>query len=118
MFGVKKEDLIRGLCRVSCKLCGYLGTMCDCKYMDTNSEIFRQNSEQTGCPETAMAATLINAMTPEEFYSIAQRAGIHISLTQEDSIELHDLFKQMKKQRNELLRSGALVDNMFEVDDE
>jgi hypothetical protein len=102
MFGVNKEQLVKGLCRVSCRLCGYLGSICDCKYMLTSDD-FRTGSEETGCPETAMAATLINAMTLEEFYIIAHRAGIQVDPSEEESIELAKTFSNMKKQRNDHL---------------
>lgn len=104
MFGCKKDQLVTGLARVSCQLCGYLGTICDCKYMDENDDYYR-NSEQTGCCETAMAATLINAMTQEEFFTIAERAGIRITLTDDEALALGDIFKKMKKQRNNQLRA-------------
>jgi hypothetical protein len=106
MFGVNKEQLVTGLCRVSCQLCGYLGSICDCKYMKT-SEDFRTGSEETGCPETAMAATLINAMTLEEFYTIAKRAGIEVLPSKKELIELDKLFTGMKDQRNQHMRASS-----------
>lgn len=104
MFGINKEQLVKGLCRVSCRLCGYLGNFCDCKYMKVSDDYYG-NSEETGCPETAMAATLINAMTIEEFYTIAQRAGIQVDPSEEDEIELSKIVKNMKDQRNEHIRA-------------
>ena len=100
MFGIKKEELVKSLCRISCSLCSYLGTRCDCKYMHPDDEDFRRSSEESGCCETAMAATMLNALTQEEFYELAQRAGVHITLTQEDPLEIHELFKRLKEKRN------------------
>jgi len=106
MFGINKEQLVTGLCRVSCQLCAYLGSICDCKYMKVTDD-FRTGSEETGCPETAMAATLINAMTVEEFYTIARRAGIQVDPSKKDRIELDKTFKNMKTQRTEYFRADA-----------
>jgi hypothetical protein len=99
MFGVTKEQLIKGLYRISCRLCGYLGATCDCKYMQISEDFRTQSGEETGCPETAMAATLLNAMTKEEFNILAQRAGIYISNYDEGNNDLKDFLKKMRKQR-------------------
>ena len=80
MFGVTKERLVKSLCRLSCQLCAYMGTICDCKYIQDNDEFIATGSESgSGCPESAMAASLINAMTQEEFRTIAGRAKIFIA---------------------------------------
>ena len=99
MFGVSKEQLVKGLCRVSTSLCGYMGHMCDCKYMQ-NSDDFGRGSEQTGCPETAMAATLINSMTTQEFYAIARRAGIQVSLPEDPEVKIGDFMRNLQDQRD------------------
>lgn len=108
MNGIKKEQLVTSLARISCQLCGYLGSRCDCKYMREGDDFVHTDNEQTGCCETAMAATLINAMTPEEFYTIAQRAGIYISLSSKEMLELGDIFLKMKKQRDTLYVGQAI----------
>lgn len=99
MNGVSKDQLVTSLARISCRICGYLGSRCDCKYMEGGEDFYHRDSEQTGCPETAMAATLINAMTPEEFHTIAQRAGIRILMNEIESVELEGIIKEMRKQR-------------------
>jgi len=111
MFGVNKEQLVKGLCRVSCQLCGYLGSICDCKYMRVSDDFRTIGSEETGCPETAMAATLINAMTLEEFYAIAERAGISVEPSEKEHIVLDKTFSHMKKQRNEHFIANIKVPN-------
>jgi hypothetical protein len=77
MFGIKKDQLVRNLVKLSVSLCGYCGnSRCDCKYMPDDSN---GHSETTGCPETRMAADLINAMGVQEFFALAKRAGISIN---------------------------------------
>lgn len=98
MFGVNKEQLVKGLCRLSCTLCGYLGNRCDCKYMQ-NTDTLNSGSEATGCPETAMAAALINAMSAQEFYTIAQRAGIQLNLPDDAPIQIGEFMSNLKGQR-------------------
>jgi len=103
MFGVRKEELVTGLARISCKLCGYLGSLCDCKYMDESNDHLNAGTEQTGCPEVSMAATLINAMTPQEFHAIAQRAGIQVHLSEQEQLDLEGTFEAAKRNRNTVL---------------
>lgn len=108
MLGVKKEQLVTGLCRISCRLCGYSGSMCDCKYMREGDD-FQFFSEETGCPETTMASNLINAMTLEEFYTIAKRAGIRISENDNNPLDLTIIFKKLQTQRDEKRRTNIKV---------
>lgn len=108
MFGVNKEQLVKGLCRVSTRLCGYIGSRCDCKYIqNTDDDTMDFGSEATGCPETAMAAALINSMTTQEFYAIARRASIQVSLPEESEIKIDDLMQKLKKQRVTNLQQDA-----------
>jgi hypothetical protein len=108
MFGVNKEELVKGLCLLSCTLCGYMGNRCDCKYMQ-NSDTLDRGSEATGCPETAMAATLINAMTAQEFHAIAQRAGIQLNLPDDAFIQIGEFMSKLKGQKEaQLIRIKPL----------
>jgi hypothetical protein len=107
MFGINKEQLVKGLCRLSCGLCGYMGSRCDCKYMQNNDDAMNFDSEATGCPETAMAATLINIMSTQEFYALAQRAGIRVSLPEEPEVQIGVFMKQLQEQRDARLKQDA-----------
>jgi hypothetical protein len=74
-FGTDQEELIAGLQRIGDRLCQYgpLGTFprrCDCKYGASS------HGEESGCPEVALAAELVNAMTITEFKRLAKRAGV------------------------------------------
>jgi hypothetical protein len=103
MFGIKKDQLVKGLCRLSCQLCAYMGTMCDCKYMKDSDDFIATGSEAgSGCPESAMAASLINAMTPEEFKTIAARASIQIfEDISPEALDTWEISKKFKHQRND-----------------
>lgn len=108
MFGVKKDQLVKGLAKVSCRLCGYLGSICDCKYLGEGDEVF-SGSEQTGCCETAMAATLINAMTADEFRRIAKRAQIQIHDYEEEPLDMAAEMKKFKDNRNNHFKSTMVA---------
>lgn len=106
MFGINKDHLIKSLCRLSCQLCAYIGPMCDCKYMKNSDEFIATGSEAgSGCPETAMAAVLISAMTPDEFATIAKRAGIHISDEAQATPDVVETLRKFKNQRRETMRA-------------
>ena len=94
MIGVKKEHLVKSLCRISTSRCGYIGKHCDCKYMSKDHSTDHWGSEATGCPETLMAATLINSMTTQEFYAIARRAGISIGVVDDPWLNINDVVAQ------------------------
>lgn len=75
MFGADQSELVAGLQRVGDRICHYgpLGTWprrCDCKYGATSQ------GEDSGCPEVALAANLINVMSPAEFARLAKRAKV------------------------------------------
>ena len=106
MFGVKKEQLVKGLCRLSSRLCCYMGNTCDCKYQSDSEQFLGSSSEATGCPETAMAAKIINEMTTQEFYAITRRAGIQISMP-EESVKVDELMKSFKEQRKTVLQNSS-----------
>lgn len=102
MFGVNKERLVKNLCRLSCQACDYIDKFCDCKYMKDPPESY--NGEAKGCPELMMAALLIGAMTGEEFYTLAARAGITVDEQVERYIDVNKLLLEMKKEcRDNLL---------------
>ena len=78
LFGIRQADLIKNLRQMGDRICSYgpLGQWprrCDCKYGATGE------GEESGCPELALATTLINAMTPAEFKRIAKRAKVLIN---------------------------------------
>lgn len=100
MIGIKKEHLVKSLCRISTSRCGYIGKHCDCKYMSKDHSTDHWGSEATGCPETLMAATLINSMTTQEFYAIARRAGISIGVVDDPWLNINDVVAQMQTQRD------------------
>ena len=100
MFGISKEQLVKGLCRISTRLCCYMGSRCDCKYMQNTNDVLSCGSEATGCPESAMASHLINAMTTQEFYAIARRAGIEVRSPEEPEVEIGIFMKNLQEQRD------------------
>lgn len=71
-FGIKKEFLVRNLSKISKSVCCYMGDSCDCKYLSGESEVGR--GETTGCPETKLAAAIINGMTDEEYERFLKKA--------------------------------------------
>jgi hypothetical protein len=76
MFGVNKEDLLKGIEVVRRQRCCYSQPdFCDCKYRPANPP---DHGENTGCPELRMAYKLISAMTPDEFNTLCVKAGILI----------------------------------------
>ncbi len=100
MFGVEKKRLVKSLCRLSCRLCAYLGHRCDCKYMHDCDEFIATSSEAgSGCPETAMAARIINALTDKEFVSAAKRAGIQIPMLEGQAVDIGPLMRKLQDQR-------------------
>jgi hypothetical protein len=108
MNGIKKEQLVKSLCRISTSHCGYIGSHCDCKYMKDDHSVDNWGSEATGCPETILAATLINNMTTQEFYAIARRAGITIHYPEESTLDLNQVIAEMQKQRDTKRMGSAL----------
>jgi hypothetical protein len=101
MFGVGKEQLVKALCRISSRMCGYIGHGCDCKYMQDSeaSDYVLMSGETSGCPETMMAATLLNALTTQEFYALAGRANVQVSLPEEKEIDISSLMNKFKDAR-------------------
>jgi hypothetical protein len=80
MNGIRKEELVKILCKLSAALCSYTKQPCDCKFAtDSDTNIGRGSERGSGCPETAVAAQLIAHMTTQEFYAIAERAKINIA---------------------------------------
>src|SRR5574343_573415 len=78
---VEKERLVRSLCKLAAKLCSYSKQPCDCKFISDDADIktIATGSESgSGCPEIASVAQLIAHMTDQEFYSLAERAGLSI----------------------------------------
>lgn len=67
---ISRQELFDRLNKVrKAKVCGYLGSMCDCKFgcdLDVHSE-------QTGCPEIMQAQSLLYLMTNEEYETILNR---------------------------------------------
>ena len=94
MFGVSKERLVKSLCRLSSKNCGYLGSRCDCKYMGDPPNEYAM--ESSGCSEMHLAAKLIGMMTGEEFYLLAARAGIDVDPQQEIYISVDDFLEEVR----------------------
>ena len=78
MFGITKDQLENGLENVRSNLCAYSHWRCDCKYGVEKREHFMAMTygENTGCPEVRMAASLIHAMTDDEFQEMCKRANI------------------------------------------
>ena len=86
MFGVSQSELIEQLHRLQRTLCYHdpypdrpnegPPPFCDCKYGADDLD-----GECTGCPEVRMAMWIIDAMTPEEFEEITERANIKIDET-------------------------------------
>lgn len=73
MFGVTKQKLVAGLRGLGGRVCGYGNpARCDCKFGPGDGP------EQTGRPEAAMAAALVEAMTPDEFRRICKRAKVRV----------------------------------------
>lgn len=73
-FGIEQDRIVKGLLAIRKKLCCYMGPPCDCKYgYDPDDTPY---SEQTGCPEIALAASIISRMTPEEYTTFMERKPI------------------------------------------
>src|SRR6266566_4457525 len=104
MFGIKKDQLVKNLVKLSVSLCAYCGSnRCDCKYMRDDS-----HSEVTGCPEAQMAANLINAMGVQEFFALAKRAGISISDDSDyNTVKTSDLRTSFAEERMKKLSENA-----------
>ncbi len=101
MFGIKKELLVKNLCKLVASRCVYSKQPCDCKYMIHDDDNVSQFSEiGNGCPETTMAATLIANMTEQEFNSIARRAGITISDSTEPAIDVFKMIGEFQEKRH------------------
>jgi hypothetical protein len=112
MFGVGKEQLVKALCRISARSCGYIGHRCDCKYMQDSEadEYVLMSGETSGCPETRMAATLLNTLTTQEFYALAARAGIQVSLPEEKEVNISSLMTKFQDDRRaNMIRTAALA---------
>jgi hypothetical protein len=81
MFGTKKSELIKGLDAVRRRVCCYTGDPCDCKfgaYGDEAKGAPVYFGEQTGCPEIRQAATLLAAMSEDEFRRLCERANVSV----------------------------------------
>ena len=110
MYGVRKEQLVKSLCRISSRMCGYIGHTCDCKYMQNAEadEYVLMSGETSGCPETLMAATLINAMTTQEFHAITRRAGIQVSEPEEKEVNINSLMTKLQDvRRAQMIQKAA-----------
>ncbi len=110
MFGIKKEELIKNLTRLSVKLCAYCGsTPCDCKYMNDETQHIASGSESgSGCPETHMAAELLSTMTTQEFFALAKRANIAISDNNDyNVIKVSEIRSAFAKERQDKISAVA-----------
>lgn len=105
MFGIKKEWLVKSLCKLAASHCGYMKQPCDCKYMPEDGSKF--HSETTGCPEITMAATLIANMTTQEFLTVAKRGGIIISDNEESATDVRSMIADFLAQKLEKTQKEA-----------
>lgn len=76
-FAVEKDLLTSSVAKVRKSICFYMGTTCDCKFMNEDTKI--GSGECSGCPELYEVLALLEAMTPEEFETIRSRAKLIIS---------------------------------------
>jgi len=68
--GIGRKELMDRLNKIrKTKVCGYFGSMCDCKF-GADLEV---HSEETGCPEIMQAQLLLYLITDEEYVSILNR---------------------------------------------
>ena len=72
MFGIKRNQLTSSLKKISKSVCCYMGDNCDCKYLSEDSDV--GSGETTGCPETKLAAAILDGMTDEEYEKFLKKA--------------------------------------------
>jgi hypothetical protein len=76
---MNQDDLVNSLKKIRKKLCAYIGSPCDCKFITDetdDNQVCGRSENGSGCPEVLYAAALINAMTPAELRKICKRAGV------------------------------------------
>lgn len=79
MFGINKEELIKGLKVIRLNSCAYMGeNFCDCKYgINTNKNF--PYGEQNGCPELRSVISILENMTDDEYLDLCKRSKIMIT---------------------------------------
>lgn len=102
MNGVIKERLATVLLKLQHRHCSYYhhGSseddgkihFCDCKYVGEGEPIRPGSESGPGCCELALAYTLINAMTPQEYIRLCRRAGVWVSA-------LPETYKPVKRKK-------------------
>lgn len=96
-----KEIYISTLKKIREKICGYVGTTCDCKFGFASKGT---DSEKTGCPEIRCLIHLLEVMTEKEFQTILKRAANRLKIPKKlkdaknpnlkvDTCTLFDIFK-------------------------
>lgn len=71
-FRPTKEEVVQGLETLRERICCYVGTRCDCKYLTPDCDM-RRGSEQTGCCEVRAAIEFLNK---NPFFSQARQCII------------------------------------------
>lgn len=104
---IKQDKLVDNLCRISAELCSYTNIPCDCKYIkESDEKICSLHEEGSGCPETMLAALIIDNLYVEEFNQIIERINHYgkyvISMIKSHhKLKQNNLRKQIQKMKDQ-----------------